>query len=293
MVVTVVSKRQCYTIAHVDVYSGRAFVWAEVVCLLLRLLKKRYLVTLHGGNLPLFSVRWPTRIRWLLRSANAVTVPSRYFFEAFKAIRKDLRLIPNPVKLDDFSFKCRDGVQPKIIWLRNFHNVYNPVLAPRMISLLLKEHPDICLSMIGADRGDGSLESTIKTAKNLGVLAHVTFPGAVTKDAVPGYLQEADIFVNTTNVDNTPVSVLEAMASGLCIVSTNVGGLPFLLDHGRDALLVPPNDPASMAAALRQLLAEPRLAKELSLNARKKVESFDWSKVLPKWSSLFDEIAEG
>jgi glycosyltransferase involved in cell wall biosynthesis len=99
-------------------------------------------------------------------------------------------------------------------------------------------------------------------------------------------LNGADIFLNTTNVDNTPVSIMEAMASGLCIVSTNVGGISYLLEHERDALLVPPDDPEAMAGAVRRLLTEPELAARLSNNARRKAEEFDWATVLPKWKEL-------
>ena len=124
------------------------------------------------------------------------------------------------------------------------------------------------------------------------MLAHVTFPGAVTKDTVPGYLQEADIFVDTTNVDNTPVSVSRRWHQAFVSLAQMLADF-LLTDHGHNTLLVPPNHPASMAAASRQVLAEPRLAKELTLNTRKKVESFDWSEVLPEWSSLFDRLRKG
>jgi Glycosyltransferase len=92
--------------------------------------------------------------------------------------------------------------------------------------------------------------------------------------------------LNTSRVDNTPVSVLEAMACGLCVVSTNVGGISYLLEDGHDALLVPSNDPSAMAAAVHRILVEPSLAKHLSYNARKKSEQFDWSNILPQWEAL-------
>ncbi|HMV50604.1 MAG TPA: glycosyltransferase family 4 protein, partial [Blastocatellia bacterium] len=85
--------------------------------------------------------------------------------------------------------------------------------------------------------------------------------------------------------------VIEAMAGGLCIVSTNAGGLPYLLEDGEDALLVPPNDPGAMAAAVRRLLTEAGLAERLSRNARRKAESFDWSAVLPQWRTLLRRVA--
>src|SRR6185436_16069131 len=101
------------------------------------------------------------------------------------------------------------------------------------------------LTMIGPDKGDGSLQQTQRVAGERGVVNHISFVGGVPKREVPERLSHADIFLNTTNVDNTPVSVLEAMACGLCVVNTNVGGLPYLLEHEEDALLVPPADVAA------------------------------------------------
>ena len=103
-------------------------------------------------------------------------------------------------------------------------------------------------------------------------------------------MDRGDIFLNTTNVDNTPVSVLEAMACGLCIVTTNVGGIPHLLEHEHDALLVPSDDPAAMAAAVRRILTETGLAARLSHHARAKAERMDWSVVLPQWESLIRAV---
>jgi glycosyltransferase involved in cell wall biosynthesis len=93
-------------------------------------------------------------------------------------------------------------------------------------------------------------------------------------------------------VDNMPVSVLEAMACGLCVISTNVGGIPYLLEHEHDAMLVPPNDPEAMAAAVRRLLHEPELSARLSANARAKAAQCDWSVVLPQWNRVLYEFKE-
>jgi glycosyltransferase involved in cell wall biosynthesis len=144
--------------------------------------------------------------------------------------------------------------------------------------------------MVGPDKGDGSFEKTMEAANLLGVKDRIEFPGLVPKNDVPHWLNKGDIFLNTTNVDNTPVSVIEAMACGLCIVSTNVGGIPYLLEDGVDALLVPPEDPEAMANAVKRILTDPQLAASLSANARKKAEAFSWEKVLPMWEALFYKI---
>jgi len=155
-----------------------------------------------------------------------------------------------------------------------------------ILASLTPRYPGARLTMVGPDKGDGSFGNTRQLAEDLGVDDRSAFPGAVAKTEVPTWLNRGDVFLNTTNVDNTPVSVLEAMACGLCVVSTNVGGIPYLLEHERDALLVPPDDPEAMTTAVRRLLADPALAEKLSRNARKKAEQCDWSIVLPQWDAV-------
>jgi glycosyltransferase involved in cell wall biosynthesis len=227
----------------------------------------------------------------LLASAAKVTAPSGYLREQMSDYRPDIVLLPNPLELANYLFRERAEPQPQIIWLRAFNSGYNPSLAAKVVALLRNDFPDIHLLMIGRDKGDGSFQAFQQMVESLGVGDHVDCPGGVAKSDVPSWLNKGDIFLNTTNVDNTPVSVMEAMACGLCVVSTNVGGIPYLLDHERDALLVPPNDPEAMAAAVRRILTEPDLAVRLSRNARRKAEQFDWGTILPQWEELLMTVA--
>lgn len=284
--------RDQYNVALVDVFSGPAFFWAEAVCWLLGRLSKPHILTLHGGNLPSFARRWPGRVRRLLTSASAVTTPSRYLLEEMAIYRSDLVLLPNPVDISIYSYHLRANPKPTVIWLRAFHTIYNPLLAAKAIARLRGDFPEIQLTMVGPDKGDGSFEAFKAAVHELDIKEQVHCPGGVPKHTVSEWLNRSDIFLNTTNVDNTPVSVIEAMACGLCVVSTNAGGVPYLLEDECDALLVPPNDPQAMADAIRRILTEPGLAERLSRNARAKAEQFDWSIVLPQWEALLTSVIE-
>ncbi len=287
MILTVWRRRREYDVANVEVFSGPAFFWAEIVCFLLRRLGKPYILTLHGGNLPDFSRKWPGRVHLLLRSARFGATPSKYLLERMSAYRSDLILLPNPLNLEAYPFRPRATASPKLIWLRAFHRIYNPALAARVIERLASEFPKIHLDMIGPDKGDGSAEEFQRLISDLEISPRISRTGAVPKTQVSQYLDRGDIFLNTANVDNAPVSVLEAMACGLCVVTTNAGGIPYLLEHERDALLVPPDDCQEMAAAVRRILTSPHLAETLSQNARKKAEQHDWLVILPQWERLF------
>jgi len=290
MIATAWRRRYEYNVAQVDVFSGLAFLWAEAVCWTLKRAGKPYILTLHGGNLPEFAHRYPERVRRLLKSAAAVTTPSRYLLERMKEYRSDIHLIPNALDLSRYPFRLRRRAQPRLIWLRSFHSIYNPTLALQVLAKLVPEFPDAHLIMVGPDKGDGSFQATKKLAEELGLNGHISFPGGVPKASVPEWLDKGDIFINTTNIDNTPISVLEAMACGLCIVSTNVGGIPYLLESGVNALLTPTDAPDAMAAAVRRILKEPWLSEYLSQNAREKAREFDWEVILPRWETLFQEV---
>lgn len=291
MVGTTWLQRHRYAVAQVDVFSGPAFFWAEAVCATLRRARKPYVLTLHGGDLPRFSSRRPARVERLLLSAAAVTAPSRYMLGHFSRYRDDIRVIPNGVDVGAYSDRPRSAGGPRLVWLRAFHRIYNPSLAVRMLALVSAQRPDVRLTMIGPDKGDGSRQTAERLAAELGVSGRVDFRPGVPKHDVPNALRNADIFINTSDVDNTPVTLVEAMASGLCIVSTNVGGVPDLVDDGRDAILVGRNDPDAMAREVLRLLDEPDLAARLSRDARRKAEQFDWSPIIGTWRSLLSATA--
>jgi glycosyltransferase involved in cell wall biosynthesis len=278
--------RRKYEVAQVDVFSGRAFLWARAVCWVLRRAGKPYVLTLHGGGLPGFAVRHPRAVGALLRSARAVTVPSPYLLEEMAPYRDGLKLIPNGLDLDAYRFRPRERAAPRLVWVRAFHRMYNPSLAPRVLSLLLREFPDARLAMFGFDKGDGSLQDARRVASELGVEGRIHWSEGVPKAKVPAILSEADVFLNTTSVDNSPVSVMEALASGLCVVSTNAGGLPYILTSERDALLVPCDDAEAMAHAVGRVLKEPGLSGRLSRAGRELAVRSDWSRVIPEWQRL-------
>ncbi len=275
MLGTVWRHRRDFAVAHVEVYSGRAFLWAEAVCWLLRRLDKPYMLALHGGDLPLLARRQPLRVRRLLATTPVVTAPSSFLRERLIACKSNIRILRNALDLETYPFRLRVAPRPRLVWLRALHEIYNPVLAVRVLADLVRDHPEAELLMVGPAKDDSAL-AVQEVALELGVADRLTLAGGVPKPDVPHWLDRGDIFLNTTNIDNSPVSVVEAMACGLCVVSTDVGGLPYLLRDGKSALLVPPDESPAMAAAVRRILGNPSLAAHLSQQARVQAEAFDW-----------------
>lgn len=283
--------REKYQIALVDVFSDLGFQWSEILCFFLRIIHKPYILTLRGGKLPEFAENNFNRVRKHLNSARLVTTPSKYLYKSFISFRDDIKYIPNGINIGHYAKRVLDHGGQRLVWLRAFHDTYKPALAIEVLASLIEDFPNARLTMIGPDKGDGSFQETINTIKNCSIEENVKVLGAIPKLLVPKYLSEGDIFLNTTIYESFGVSVQEAAACGLCIVTTNVGELSYLWEDGIDALLVPPNDPKAMAAAVRRILMEPALAERLSINARAKAEQYDWAVVLPQWEKSIEEIS--
>lgn len=287
MVWTTIRYRRQYSVALVEVFSGPSFIWAEIITLLLKALKKRVILTLYGGNLPNFGKSHSQRVQRLFSSADRVIAPSNYLKEEMKQYCNHITLLRYGVDIDEFQYRHRDNPDPKLITLRSIHEIYNPSLAPKVLYSILDKYPNASLVMIGANKHDGSWEKTKQTISGLGITEKVQMLGRIPRNEIPANLNDADIYLNTPDIDNTPLSIAEAMACGLCIVSTNIGGLPYIMNDGENALLVPADDPETMATAVIRILEERGLASRLSLNARREAEQYSWSIVITKWEELF------
>jgi glycosyltransferase involved in cell wall biosynthesis len=239
---------------------------------------------LHGGNLVDFAHRHPTRVDRVLRRGRAWVAPSGFLAEPFRGRGYDVRVIPNVVDLEEYPYRYRPTVAPRLLWMRTFHELYRPDLALRTLALVRQSHPDATLTLAGQDKG--LLGEIRRLASELGLDGAVRFAGFLDAEGKRREFAEHDIFLNTNRVDNAPVSVLEAAAFGLPVVSTNVGGIPHLLRNGEEALLLPEGDAEALASSVRRLLDEPGLAARLSMAGREVAERSSWPRVKPLWEEL-------
>ena len=145
--------------------------------------------------------------------------------------------------------------------------------------------------MVGPDK-DGSLRKVTDTAAKENLTSSLKITGKLSKKEWLELSENYDIFINTTNFDNHPVSVIEAMAVGLPVITTNVGGLPYLVEDNTDGMLVDPNDPVMFVNAIEKLMTDSGLLCRITRNARKKVEEFDWDVVSKKWFEVIDPLVK-
>jgi glycosyltransferase involved in cell wall biosynthesis len=265
----------------IDTYSTTNFYYALLVSQLCRLLHLKYMPILHGGNLPQRLEHSPRLSQIIFQHAAHNIAPSLYLKEAFEAKGyTNVTYIPNSIQLRQYPLTSRRFDEPKLFWVRSFASLYHPQLAVRVLKALRDRGMDAQLCMVGPD-SDGSLAEVKALAKSLSV--PVSFTGKLTKAEWTTLSKDYNVFINTTNFDNTPVSVIEAMALGLPVVSTNVGGMPYLISHDVDGLLVPPKDVEAMVVAILNLFEDPSKRALLIANARRKVEGFDWEVVKHQW----------
>ena len=268
----------------IDVYSTQNFWFAFIISQLCRILNKKYIAKLHGGNLPNRLKNDPYLCDLIFKNAYKVSAPSEYLYEFFKLkYSKNLIYIPNTIEIENYKFLDRKVESPKLLWVRSLAEIYNPRMAVKVFSALKKEYPDAILTMVGPDKND-LLKELSAFAKSLNI--EINFTGLLTKEVWIKLSKEYNIFINTTHFDNTPVSLIEAMSLGLPVVSTNVGGIPFLIENNKNGLLVDDDDVNGMVKGIKRIVEDNELKNKLVLNARTKVELFDWNLVKHKWFEI-------
>ena len=158
-------------------------------------------------------------------------------------------------------------------------------MAIEVLYNLKKDFPNSTLTMVGPDK-ENLIDDCKKYASELNV--EVEFTGKLAKEEWVKLSKDYNVFINTTHFDNTPISVIEAMALGLPVISTKVGGIPFLIQHENEGLLVPSDSAEDMASAIINLVENPEKVKLLTKLARTKVEGFAWNSVKVQWLDLID-----
>lgn len=268
----------------IDTYSTTNFWYAYWVSRICRVRKIKYIPILHGGNLPQRWITHPRCCTLLFGQAYKNVCPSFYLLRVFQEVDcPNLVTIPNALLSEQYLFTEREQPKPKLLWVRAFSEIYNPMMAIEVLAEVCKTYPNAELCMVGPDK-DGSLEKTKKRVKELGL--NVSFPGYLSKKDWKLLSQEYDFLINTTHFDNTPVSVIEAMHLGLAVISTNVGGIPFLINHARNGWLVNVKDSISMSEIILYLLNNPKRYIESTKEARKSLESFNWDNIKKDWQAI-------
>jgi glycosyltransferase involved in cell wall biosynthesis len=218
---------------------------------------------------------------WLLL-ADEIVVPSAYLRGIFAQHGYVARVIPNVVDMSRFENRRSGPLRPRLLSTRNLERYYDVANTLRAYALLKTRHPDATLTVAGF----GSQEARLrKLAAALGV--DVAFVGRVEPEAMPALCADADIFVNASVVDNQPLSILEAFAAGLLVVSTPTGAIGEMVRHEHNGLLVPVRNPSAMAQTIEKILEQPEAAAAMIARAREDMVRYSWPAVRNAWAEVY------
>lgn len=273
---------------HVMANSGWSWhLFAAPAVWIARLRGTPVLVNYRGGEADSFlarSLRW---VRPAMTRASLLVVPSGFLEAVFRRYGLATQVLPNVVDLARFAPAPRPGRQ-SILVARNLEAIYDNASAIRALALLRTTHPGACMTIAG----EGPLRAELEAlARQLGLAQAVCFAGRVEHARMASLYAAADVMLNPSLVDNMPNAVLEALASGVPVVSTRAGGVPYLVQDGVTALLVAPGAPQEMADALRRVLEQPALAASLAAAGRVEAGRYSWTAVRPQLLALYDRLA--
>ena len=285
----VISNRMGCKLIIVDVFSTRALVFSCLVILLAKWFKIPYVPVLHGGNLPERFKKHPITFNFLFSEASRIISPSKYLQASSQHINFPITVIPNYIDVKKYSFKIRQEIKPNLFWVRAIHSIYNPSMAIHVLDQIRKIYPNALLCMVGPVKDNKIMEELNEMMSRLNLKNYVTFTGHLSKKQWIELSANYDIFINSTNYDNTPITLLEAMALGLPIVSTNVGGIPFLINDGVTGILVEPDDSDQMANKIIEIISGKIDGFRIANNARKAVTEFNRLNIIPKWYAIIDK----
>jgi glycosyltransferase involved in cell wall biosynthesis len=224
--------------------------------------------------------------RRILGNADRVLVPSPYLLEVFGEFDIEAQAIPNLVDLNAFSFRSRNPLRPMLLCSRNFEPLYGIDIVVRAFAQIQKTFPEARLWLLG----EGSQENAIRKLIADLRLSGVELPGRIPRENIGKFYDEADILINASRVDNMPVSILEAFASGLPVVTTNAGGIPYIVHHEQTGLLSDIDNPEQLAANVNRLVQDPALAHQLTENAYRQSATYHWSAIREQWLNAYFDL---
>lgn len=286
--ISLAARTRRYDVLHVFSASYWSFLLGPLPALLSgRLYGRPTLLNYRSGEALDHLTHWRSA-RWGVRKASKVVVPSGYLVGVFGQFGIPAQSIPNFVDVARFRFRERSPLRPVFLSNRNFDALYNVSCTLRAFAAIQARIPEAELLVVG----DGAQRALLhELAQSLG-LRNTTFVGRVRPEQMADYYDRADLYLNSPDIDNMPTSIIEAFAAGLPVVTTNAGGIPFIVRPGENGRMVAMNDDAALAREALALLADPQGTLEMTRRARAECEArYVWPAVQAQWEALYREAA--
>jgi len=272
-----------YDVIHVFSASYLSFVLAPSPAIwIAKLYRRKVLLNYHSGEAEDHLRRWRSAIP-TIRLADAVVVPSQYLVRIFASFGLKATAISNLIDTSQFRFRERLPLRPVFLSNRSLESHYGVDRLVRAFAIIQSKIPEASLTIAG----DGSQRLALKAlVKELG-LRNTTFIGRVDPSSIADIYDHADVYLNASEIDNQPLSILEAFSCGLPIVSTGAGGIPDMVRDGKTGMVVPCGDYEEMAVRALRLLSDPQLAKGMAEQARHECLKYRWEAVRDQWMKVY------
>lgn len=277
-----------YDVIHIFSASYFSFLLAPTPAVLIaKLFGKKTILNYRSGEARDHLEKWRRTAIPTIRLFDKIVMPSGYLVDVFADFGLKAGAIYNFVNTENYEFRKRKPLRPKFLSNRNFEPLYNVSCVLRAFAIIQKKYPEAEIIVAG----EGSEKEKLQNlAKELN-LKNVEFPGRIAPSEMPKLYDKADIYLNSPNIDNMPNSIIEAYAAGTPVVSTNAGGIPYILEHGKTGLLVNVNDHENLANEAINLLENQSLAENIINNARKMTERFSWENARREWLKIYSELS--
>ena len=254
------------------------FFWVTYPALILiKISRKKVILSAHGGAAADFFHKYGFWLKPIIHRVDAITAPSGFLQQAFvDAFGIKPIIIPNILDLEQFSFRERFSLHPRLIVTRSLEDIYNVGCVIKAFTIVQNNYPGATLAIIGDGSQRQMLENLVKES---GIEKKVVFHGRVAHEQIYSLYDENDIFINASNVDNMPGTILEAYACGLPIVTTKAGGIPYIVKNRSTGLLVDCNDCEGLAKGVIELLENQDLVKSMTLNGLRECDRYSMDRV--------------
>lgn len=272
-----------YDVLHIHCCSGWGFLPAVIGITIGRWLKKRIVLTYHGGGGEKFFGKHPRLVHHFLTRTNTNIVLSGFLAKIFDKHHIPYTIIPNIIELDDSQFRLRETIRPSFICTRAHEILYNIPCILKAFHLVQKEIPEASLSLVG---NGSEHENLIHFSQELN-LRNVTFIGRVGNNEIYRQLDQADIFLSSPTIDNMPVSVLEAMNAGLLVISSRVGGVPYMIKNNTTGLLFESDNHEELAQKMLWAAANQTVTKTIIQQAHRAVGNYRWEIIKEKLYTVY------
>ncbi len=260
--------------------------WTMPALILSKLFGKALIINYRDGQAEEHLSNWRAAAT-TLRMADRVISPSEYVVRVFAGHGIPARRIFNIIDPAPFVLRWRRQLRPVFLTNRILEPLYNVECVLRAFAIIQKRYTEASLTVAHDGPSRPALE---QLAADLG-LRHTRFVGRVPHDRTPQLYDAADIYLTSPNIDCMPGSLLECFCSGLPVIATAVGGIPYIVEHERTGLLVEKDDHRGMADCAIRLLEDPELVERLTRTARAEIESYDAHRIGKEWVALYHEIA--